>query len=106
MWNKQFELLKKFVEINHRPPNAKDKIDGCVIGQWYLKQKKLIETGKLAPELSDKIQKLNILEISSYDVYNDSVWRKNYEALRQFMDEFHRPPIRMKYITELNFISG
>jgi len=88
----QFELLKNFVEINHRPPNAKDKIDGCVIGQWYLKQKKLIETGQLAPELSDKIHKLNILEISSYDVYNDLVWRKNYEALKQFMDGFHRPP--------------
>lgn len=92
LWNRQFELLEKFVEINHRPPNAKDKIDGSGIGQWYLKQKKLIETGKLAPELSDKIQKLNILEISSYDVYNDSVWKKNYEALKQFMDEFHRPP--------------
>ena len=92
LWNRQFELLEKFVEINHRPPNAKDKIDGSGIGQWYLKQKKLIETGKLAPELSDKIQKLNILEISSYDVYNDSVWKKNYEVLKQFMDEFHRPP--------------
>lgn len=92
LWNRQFQLLEKFVEINHRPPNAKDKIDGSGIGQWYLKQKKLIETGKLAPELSDKIQKLNILKISSYDVYNDSVWKKNYEALKQFMDEFHRPP--------------
>ena len=92
LWNRQFELLEKFVEINHRPPNAKDKIDGSGIGQWYLKQKKLIETGKLTPELSDKIQKLNILEISSYDVYNDSVWKKNYEVLKQFMDEFHRPP--------------
>lgn len=92
LWNRQFELLEKFVEINHRPPNAKDKINGSGIGQWYLKQKKLIETGKLAPELSDKIQKLNILAISSYDVYNDSVWKKNYEALKKFMDEFHRPP--------------
>lgn len=92
LWNRQFELLEKFVEINHRPSNAKDKIDGSGIGQWYLKQKKLIETGKLTPELSDKIQKLNILEISSYDVYNDSVWKKNYKVLKQFMDEFHRPP--------------
>lgn len=102
LWNRQFELLKKFVELNHRPPNAKDKINGSVIGQWYLKQKKFIETGKLAPELSEKIQKLDILEISNYDVYNDLVWKKNYETLKQFISKFHRPPYKDELYQGIN----
>lgn len=92
LWNRQFTLLKAFVEQNHRPPTAKDKIQGAVIGQWYLKQKKMIDTGKLSPELCAKIQALNILEIDNYDAYNDSAWQKNFAALKQFLDEFHRLP--------------
>ncbi len=92
LWNKQFELLKEFVALNHKPPNAKDKINGSGIGQWYLKQKNLIKTGKLDPQLSDKIKKLNILEINNYDAYNDSIWQKNYDILKQFINKFHRSP--------------
>lgn len=55
LWNRQYEYLKEFVNVNHKPPNSRDKIHDHVISQWYLKQKNLMETGKLVLELCDKI---------------------------------------------------
>lgn len=88
LWNRQFALLQKFILKNHRLPNVKDKIDDAGIGQWYLKQKKYIESGKLSPELAEKIQSLDEIEMS----YMDVDWQKNYNAVKRFMENIRRLP--------------
>lgn len=51
-----------------------------------------MESGKLARERRKKFQSVHVLDIDGRDSYNDTVWKKNYETLKQFMDAFRRSP--------------
>lgn len=92
LWKKQFILLQSYVNVNHKPPTAKTKVQGIGIGQWYLKQKKLYGENKLTEDQAKKLESLCILDIDSYDEYNKKTWNKNYELLKSFIADFQRLP--------------
>ena len=91
-WNKQYTLLKIFVQQNHFPPSIKDKIHNVNIGIWYKKQKQYYESGKLSISRSKKLEELGILKLCEKGIYKHYVWTKNFELLKSFLSSFNRLP--------------
>ena len=47
VWSNSFEQLRAFVAENSRTPKPTEKYNGCAVGQWYYKQRRLYLDSKL-----------------------------------------------------------
>jgi hypothetical protein len=101
IWRCRLEMLKKFIDENHRRPSSKSKntnTDEKKLGQWLSVQ---IKNSK--PELRTDIMKDNeiynewcsFINDEKYKVHflsNEEVWRNNLQLLMKFIEEHQRRP--------------
>lgn len=88
IWQRQYEILEKYVEEFHCAPSTGDVYCNFGVGQWYKKQRDAIKKGNLSAEHTEKINALNI----TYDRYCDEQWMKRFELLKRFISEKNRFP--------------
>lgn len=86
IWNEFYRCLVKFINLYKRAPASNEELDGKSIGSWLNTQR--YRWHKLNP---DKIKKLQDLPVP-IETSSDTKWRRYYEAVLQYHDEFNSLP--------------
>lgn len=99
-WIKNYNEIKELIKNGHRPAYASDitLTSGIRGTYWIQAQKTAIKNGKL-----DDNKKKMLADIGITYGEQDDRWYKNYNRIKQFVDEYHRLP---KNNTEVNLENG
>ena len=99
-WIKNYNEIKELIKNGHRPAYASDiTLTSGIRGvHWIQAQKTAIKNGKL-----DDNKKKMLADIGITYGEQDDRWYKNYNRIKQFVDEYHRLP---KNNTEVNLENG
>ena len=82
-WNKNYELLKKYVNDNNGNfPSQKEP----VIGRWLDKQKQALKNSRLNKERKEKLDALGDWSRSLNEI-NEEKWEEKYQLLKQYVEE-------------------
>jgi hypothetical protein len=92
-WQKNFELLKAYVEaFGQLPPKRGCVYLGVDLGRWVANQRRAIKRDggrKLAP---DRIAALESVPGWHWSGWQEMRWERNFETLGEYVAEFNRLP--------------
>ena len=83
-WNKNYQILKNFLEEFKRLPTYQETYQNLKLGVWILRQRSLYQQIKLRPEY---IKKLEELDGWNWDIsHADTIWNSKLEYLKEYVD--------------------
>jgi len=94
LWNRKYNVLKKFKEENGRfiilsDTYKDDKIED--VYRWCTTQRKMYKEGKMSEE---RINKLKDIGFELSVLTTEERWERTYEKVKSFYDENHRFPLK------------
>lgn len=60
-WNYRFELLNKFIVLNHREPVSNETFENVNLGAWLYHQRRLYKNNSLRKDRQDKLESIGVV---------------------------------------------
>ena len=83
-WQKNFELLKAYIQEFGVFPVYHTQYKGVALASWLTKQKSSEKAGTLSRERKELLESIGF----SFENNHDECWRKNFELLKAYTQEF------------------
>ena len=83
-WQKNYELLKEYVEAKNCLPTARTEYKGVKLGIWINNQKQAWNKGNLTDKYENMLRSVGI----DFDTkINEKRWLENYDLLKEYIEE-------------------
>jgi len=104
-WEKNYNQLKKYVEINHRPPRTDLRVKNMSdeeknIAIWYRTQRRYSREGTQTKYRLNKLKKI-LPNIDQREKSERHSWMESYKDYINFKNQFNREPFQKNIKSEI-----